>query len=124
MNVVAWILSAVLALAFVAAGSIKILRSKEQLLEDPRFAWAEEFSRSLVTFIGVAEVLGALGLILPWALDIAPVLTPIAALGLAGTMAGALVTHARRNELKETALPTVVLGVLALVVAAIRFAQL
>jgi hypothetical protein len=67
-----------------------------------------------------AEVVGAIGLILPAALDIAPVLTPIAALGLGLTMLGAAATHVRRGELQ--ALPAnVVLLALAIFVAIERF---
>jgi hypothetical protein len=66
------------------------------------------------------EIVGAVGLILPWLLDVAPILTPIAAVGLAAVMAGAVVVHIRR---KEQFVPPLVLGLLALVLAVIRFAS-
>ena len=66
--------------------------------------------------IGLLEVMGALGLILPAALKVAPVLTPLAATGLAATMAGAAVTHLRRGETDRIAAPLVLL-LLVLVVA-------
>jgi uncharacterized membrane protein YphA (DoxX/SURF4 family) len=67
--------------------------------------------------IGVLEVLGAIGLIVPAATGIAPILTPVAALGLALVMAAAVLVHVRRKE--QFASP-LVLGVLALVVAVLR----
>jgi uncharacterized membrane protein YphA (DoxX/SURF4 family) len=123
MDVVLWVVSALLAVVFLAAGSMKAVQPRERILRNPQLAWAEDFSDRAITVIGVLEVLGAAGLVLPWALDVAPVLTPLAAVGLALVMAGAIVTHARRGE--RQALPvTVFLLVLALVVALGRFAQL
>jgi uncharacterized membrane protein YphA (DoxX/SURF4 family) len=83
-------------------------------------AWVEPFSRPMIKLIGAVEVLGAAGLILPRALDSAPVLTPLAALGLVVVMLGALVTHGRRREFPNAAF-NVVLAALALVVAIRRF---
>ena len=123
MNVVAWILSGLLALAYLGAGLAKIATPREKLLANERMAWTADFQPSQVKLIGVAEVLGAIGLILPWATGIAPVLTPIAAVGLVLLQVGAGLTHLRRKETQ--ALPiNAVLALLALVVAIIRFAQL
>ncbi|MCX6463342.1 MAG: DoxX family protein [Pseudonocardiales bacterium] len=118
MGVVAWILQIVLALAFLAAGGMKLVRPKPALV-GAGMGWADDFSDSAIKGIGALEVLGALGLILPAVTGIAPVLVPIAALGLALTMAGAIAVHVRR---KETIVPPLVLGVLALALAVIRFA--
>jgi len=71
-----------------------------------------------VKLIGAADALGALGLVLPWALGIAKVLTPLAAVGLAIMMVGAVVVHTRR---KEAPYMQIVLGILAIVVAVGRF---
>lgn len=60
--------------------------------------WVENMPASAVKLIGLLEVVGALGLILPLLLSVAPILTPFAAIGLAIVMAGAIVLHARRNE--------------------------
>jgi hypothetical protein len=84
-------------------------------------AWVEDFSDQQVKGIGVLEILGAIGLILPPIVDILPILAPIAAIGLVLTMGGAAMTHMRRNETKMM-IPNAVLGVLALVVAIGRFA--
>jgi hypothetical protein len=70
--------------------------------------------------IGLAEVLGAIGLILPGALGIAPVLTPIAATGLAITMVAAARTHLRLGEASQAIAPLILFG-LAVFVAVERF---
>ncbi len=117
VSVVAWILQIVLALAFLAAGGMKLARPKPALVS-AGMGYAEDFSPSSVKAIGALEVLGAIGLILPAVTGIATWLVPVAAIGLALTMAGAVVVHVRR---KETYLPPLVLGVLALVLAVVRF---
>jgi uncharacterized membrane protein YphA (DoxX/SURF4 family) len=119
MNVVAWILQIVLAGAFLASGVMKAVRPKPALVS-AGMGYAEDFSDSAIKAIGVIEIVGAVGLILPWILDVAPVLTPIAAVGLALVMAGAVVVHIRR---KEQFVPALVLGVLSLVLAVLRFAS-
>ncbi|MET0416768.1 MAG: DoxX family protein [Actinoplanes sp.] len=87
MNVVLWIVQIFLAVAFVLAGVMKSTQPKEKL--QPNLPWVEDFSLGPVRLIGVAELLGGLGLILPATTGIAPVLTPIAA-GLDAGAAGFL----------------------------------
>lgn len=117
MNITLWIAAGLLALAFLGAGTMKVLRSKEQLA-GAGMAWTEDFSAAMVKTIGTLEILGALGLILPALTGILPVLVPVAALGLAVTMAGAIIVHLRR---RETIVPPLVLLVLAAFVAIGRF---
>jgi uncharacterized membrane protein YphA (DoxX/SURF4 family) len=119
MNVALWVVQAALAVAFLFTGGNKILRSKDALAK-LGMTFVEDFSAMSVKLIGAAEVLGALGLILPRATGIAPVLTPIAAVGLAIIMIGAAVTHLRRKESKAVG-PNVLLFVLAAFVAVGRF---
>ena len=83
-------------------------------------AWTEDFTDGQAKAIGVVEVLGALGLILPAALDIAPILTPIAAAGLAVSQLLAAVVHVRRGE-KQMLPINLVLAALAAFVAVMRF---
>jgi hypothetical protein len=64
----------------------------------PGGAWSEDFSRGALATIATLEILGVLGLILPAVLDIAPVLGPLAAVGLALVMVGAIITRLRRHE--------------------------
>lgn len=92
-----WIVAGLTALAFVAAGLMKLARPKEKLVESG-MAWAEDFSQPVVRLIGAAEVLGALGIVLPMLTGVAPILSPIAAVCLAVLMIGASVVHIRRHE--------------------------
>jgi len=119
MNVVLWIIASVLAVAFLGAGTMKLTQSKEKLAASG-MAWTEDFSPGLVKTIGLLEVLAAAGLILPAALDIVPVLVPLAALGLVALMLGAAITHARRREPQMIIVNLTLLG-LAAVVAWGRF---
>jgi uncharacterized membrane protein YphA (DoxX/SURF4 family) len=114
MNVVLWILAGLLALAFLAAGLTKLAQPKEKLRAN--MAWVEDFSPGVIKGIGGLEVLAAVGLILPAALDVVPVLVPLAAVGLVVLMAGAAIAHARRNEFPMIAINLVLLVLAAVVV--------
>jgi uncharacterized membrane protein YphA (DoxX/SURF4 family) len=118
MNVVLWIVAGVLAAAFLVAGLTKLTQPKQKLAA--QMGWVEDFSPGAVKAIGALEVLAAIGLILPAALDIVPVLVPLAAVGLAVLMVGAVVTHARRRE-PQLIVINVVLLALAVVVLWGRF---
>lgn len=82
----------------------------------PGTSFAADLSEPAFKAIGALEVLGAVGIVLPWALDIAPVLTPISAAGLAVLMVGAALTHLRRGE-RQPIVANVILLALALAVA-------
>jgi len=99
MNVALWIVQGLLAMAFLMAGGMKLAKSKDQLYE--KMGWVEGFSEGTIKTIGVLEVLAAMGLVLPGITGIAPVLVPLAAVGLALTQAGAFVVHMRRGETME-----------------------
>ncbi|GAB2477150.1 DoxX family protein [Streptosporangium sandarakinum] len=118
MNVFLWILQAVLATAFGLAGVMKSVRPKEKLR--PVMPWVEDFTATQVRLIGVVELLGAVGLILPAVTGIVPTLTPLAATGLAITMLGAAATHARRKESSGIAVNVALLA-LSVVIAWGRF---
>ncbi|MFB9619161.1 DoxX family protein [Brooklawnia cerclae] len=117
MQIALWIVNVVLAIAFLMAGGTKLTRSRETL-RTTGMAWVDDFSAGVIKLIASAEILGALGLVLPLATGIAPILTPLAAVGLAITMVGAVAVHLRR---KEAPTPAVVLGVLAVVSAVLGF---
>ena len=121
MNVVLWIIAAVLAVAFLGAGLMKLGQPRQKLVESG-MGWAGDFSPGVVKAIGALEVLGALGLILPAVFDVATVLVPLAAVGLAVIMLGAIVVHARRKEPQMVA-ANVVLLILAVIVAWGRFGE-
>ncbi len=123
MTTLALILSLALGATYLGAGLVKIIRRRPELAKSPSFAWAQDFTDSNVKGIGLAEVLGAVGLFVPWYTGILPFLTPIAALGLAALQVGAMLTHARRMETKVLPANAVLL-VMALVLAVLRFSQL
>jgi uncharacterized membrane protein len=118
MHVFLWVVQVLLAAAFGMAGVMKATQPKEKL--EPRLPWVEDFSPGTVRFIGIVELLGALGLILPAATGIVAVLTPIAATGLAVVMVLAAATHVRRKEPSGVAV-NAVLFTLAAIVAWGRF---
>jgi uncharacterized membrane protein len=120
VNIALWVIAGLLAAAFLAAGITELVKSKQALEADPRQAWAHDFSAGAIKAIGVTEVLGALGLILPAVTGIAVVLVPLAALGLAVTMVGAIVVHLRRGERQAVVAPVLLL-VMSAVVAWGRF---
>ena len=119
MNTVLWIVAGLLAAVFLASGIMKVLRPKEDL-KKAGMAWVDLFSPGAVKAVGAVEALAAIGLILPAALDIAPILVPLAALGLVLVMIGAAITHARMNDYKGM-VPSIVLLLLAAFVAWGRF---
>ncbi|MFE3991987.1 DoxX family protein [Streptomyces goshikiensis] len=115
MNTTLWVIASVLALVFLGAGLMKVSQPREKLAASG-MAWTADSSPGVVKAVGAVEVLGAVGLIVPAALGIAPALAAWAALGLAATMLGATVLHLRRKE--ATALPVaLVLFAMAAVVA-------
>jgi uncharacterized membrane protein YphA (DoxX/SURF4 family) len=118
VNIVLWIIASLLAVAFFMAGLMKTITPKEKLAE--KMEWAQDFSAGNIKLIGIVEVLGALGLILPAAFGVATILTPLAATGLAITMVLAALVHARRGENNQIPV-NIVLLVLAAFVAIMRF---
>lgn len=120
MLIAQWILAGLLALAFLASGISKLAQPREALAKR-RMGWATDFSAPAVKLIGAIEVVGAAGVILPLATGIVPVLSPLAAVGLAIVMVGAVVVHVRRTEAPW---PAVALGVLAVASAVIGFISL
>jgi uncharacterized membrane protein YphA (DoxX/SURF4 family) len=103
-----------LALAFLGAGAAKLVQPYDALAAQT--AWVSDVPEALVRFIGAAEVLGALGLVLPAATRVLPWLTPLAAAGLALDMLLATLFHLARGEFGNAVLP-LVLGLLAAFVA-------
>jgi uncharacterized membrane protein YphA (DoxX/SURF4 family) len=109
MNVALWIVQALLAALFVFAGASKLVMSLDQM-QGP-ISLPGPFLR----FIGVAEVAGGLGLVLPWLFRIRPGLTPLAALGLIVIMVGAVVITAMSGLIMMAVLSFVVGALLVLV---------
>lgn len=114
MTVAFWVLAGFLAVFYVSSGGIKVVRSRDALR--PMMAWVDAMPLGLVRTIGLLEVLGALGLVLPPLTGVAPWLAVAAAMGLALVQVGALTLHLRRGETRVIGL-NVALLVLAGVTA-------
>lgn len=110
MNYVLWTVQALLAALFLFAGGMKLVMPLEKL------AGPVPLPGLFIRFIGVAEVLGAIGLILPWLLRIRPGLTPLAAAGLVIIMIGAVTVVLAGGDVAPALIPLAV-GLLAAFVA-------
>lgn len=109
MLVFLWVAEIVLALLYFGLGIVRLVQPYTKLVKVLR--WPADFPAWAVKLIGAAEILGALGLLLPAATDVVPILTPIAATALALLMGGAIAVHLRRNERQRVALPAILLAV-------------
>ena len=112
MNIALWVIQALLAALFLFAGGMKLVLPIEEITKQmplPLPGW-------FVLFIGVCEVLGAIGVILPWLLRIQPGLTPLAAVGLVIIMIGATVYTLAAGDVVSALIPLLV-GSLAAFVA-------
>ena len=119
MNTFLWIAQGMLSGVFMMTGTMKVIKKKEQLAD--KMGFVEDFSQQQITGIGILEILGAMGVILPWATGILPWLTPLAAVGLALTMVGAFLTHLRRGEFIPMGLVNIVIFSLAIFTVIGRF---
>ncbi len=121
MNKVIWFLQVLVAVAFLAAGGTKLATPMDELLKNSSMAWTEDFSELSIKAIGTAEVVGGIGLIVPAATGIAPMLTPAAAAGLTALMLGAVGTHVQRGE---SFIAPLILGLLAATAGFLRWKRL
>ncbi len=97
MNALLWTLSIGLAAIYAIAGTGKLIAARERLLA-VGMGWVEGTPMPFVRIIGLLEIAGAIGVIVPWASGILPLLTPIAAWGLAAVQVGAIATNIKRGE--------------------------
>jgi uncharacterized membrane protein YphA (DoxX/SURF4 family) len=119
MNLTLWIAQALLAIAFVTTGTMKLFTYKKyKALSEKKGPTG--ITRGLAAFIGVAELAGGLGVILPMGTNVAPWLSPWAAVGLATIMLLAMGFHLRRRESPGA---PVILLLLAVFVAFGRFSH-
>jgi uncharacterized protein YjeT (DUF2065 family) len=100
-----------LSIVFMYFGLLKMVLPIEKI--EKRVTWAHDHTLGKLRFFGFLEVIGALGLIFPYRLDIFPILTPMAATGLAMVMAGAGVVHLRRDEVGMLLINIVIIFLLA-----------
>ena len=111
MNVALWVLQILIALLFLFAGGVKLIGPLDQLTKGMP-PW---LSPGFLRFVGVCEVAGGLGLILPRLLRIKPGLTPLAATALIGIMIGATVVTATGASPAQAAFPVIVGLILAFI---------
>ena len=117
MNTIIWIIQGILSIAFLVAGSMKLIMPKDKLKEKLG-SWVDDFRESQLKLIGFLEILGAFGLILPRVFNVLPILTPMAACGLVFAMIGGAQAHLKR---KESIVTNIVLLLLAAFVFIGRF---
>jgi hypothetical protein len=96
LHVGLWLVQGLLAVAFASAGFMKATMPIADLAAN--MPWAGDVPEALVRFIGLSELAGAVGLVLPAALRWKPALTPLAALGLVTIMVLASLFHLSRGE--------------------------
>ena len=115
-----WILAGFLAAIFAGTGLLKLTTPRERLVE-AGLGWAGDFSQEQIRLLGIAELLGAVGLVVPPLVGVVPVLVPVAAVCLAALMLGATVVHIRRRELLPDSLRALTLVAMGVVLAVYRF---
>lgn len=108
INIALWVLQVLLGTMFIMAGAMKSFQSVEALTE--ALPWVADTSLGLVRFIGVSELLGGIGLLLPSILRIKPFLTVWAAIGLALIMFLAAIFHGVRGEFSAIGMNAVMIG--------------
>ena|ERR1041384_1577085 len=119
MNTTLWVLQALMSITFLYSGINKSFYSIRTLVDQKGQTGVEHLTLPFVRFIGVSEILGAFGLILPWALGIAPWLTPLTAILFAMIMVPAAVIHYKRHEPRNIA-TNVILFTICVVIALLR----
>lgn len=100
MDLALWIVAGFMAAVFAIGGLSKLIIPKEKIAQLPGGRWVEGVSDGFVKATGVLDLLAAAGLILPAALDIAPILVPMAAVGVVMLMIGAAIVRVRYGSPK------------------------
>lgn len=117
MQIAYWIVAGLLAFFYLYSGGVKVLQSKQKL--EPMMKWIDVTPMWAVRAIGIVEVLGAIGLILPPLTGIAPVLALVSAIGFVLVQIGAIIVHVARGESRQLGLN---IGLLVLASVAIWLA--
>lgn len=116
MDMTLWIVAWVLVAVFAGAGLYKLFVPYAKVAAVPEHGWARGLGPVRVKLIGLLELLGAAGLVLPPLVGVAEWLVPLAAAGLMLDMLVAFATHTRLGDPLAQRVPTLVLGALALAV--------
>lgn len=121
MNSFLWVLQGILAAFFIMPGVGKISGSKEKHIADKHIK--PDGSLLPIRILGILELLGCVGIIVPWLTGIAPVLTPVSAVGYCLVMIAGIINHTIKKEYKMLPMLSIIL-IIALVVAYYRFASI
>lgn len=121
MNTALWVMQALLAALFLMAGRGKLTDTVEEHVANGHLRAGQSVAPLRV--LGALELLGVVGIVVPWLTGIAAILTPMTAVCFGIIMMAALVVHGRRKEYKFLPLPLIVLG-LCTTVAWFRFSAL
>lgn len=113
-----WVIQGLLAAFFIMPGVGKVNSSRQQHIDDGHIKPGNSITP--IRILGILELLGCVGIIAPWLTGIAPILTPITAVGFCLMMAAGLVTHTQKKEYKMLPMLIVVLA-MAAVIAYYRF---
>ena len=108
MDITLWIIQGLLAFVFLMAGIMKLTTPKDKL-RDKVGDWVDGVSDTTIQGIGLAEFLGAVGVILPMLVGVVEIMTPVAAIGLSLTMVAGMALHAKRKEYKEVGINVVIM---------------
>lgn len=117
MNITLWIVQGLLGAMFLMAGMMKAFQYESAREKMP---WVKDVSKGLVIFIGISEILGAIALILPQLTGVLPILTSVAAVGIAIIMFLAAAFHLKRSEVPG-AITNIILLCLSVFVAYFRY---
>ncbi|MCA0983520.1 DoxX family protein [Halobacillus yeomjeoni] len=105
MNISLWIVQIILSFLFLIVGSQKIISANKEIDKT-----GDGSQKHLFVFIGIVEILGAVGLILPWLLNIVPILTPLAGIGISIIMILAAFHHAKSKEMQSVVTNIIILA--------------
>jgi len=120
MNTLLWISQVYLAVNCLFSGISKSFFTERKLVLEMKQTGVEGLPQPLIRFIGISQLLGSMGLTLPWLLNVLPILTPVAAFAFGIDVTMACGIHIQRNEYK-TATITLFTALVAFFVAAGRF---
>ncbi len=109
LNIGLWIAQGLLAIMFIMAGVMKVTQPIEELAVS--LPWVTSSPVSLIRFIGISELLGGLGLLIPGIFRFKPFLTIWAALGLAIIMVLAAIFHASKGEYSAIITNILIMGI-------------
>ena len=121
MNIVLWILQSSLAILFIAFGCMKLVKSKDELKGHDTLHYVDDFSERDLKLIGILEILGAIGLILPQLTGILPWLVTLSSFGLVLTMIVAMIVHLRRGDGIKALMINIILLLMAAFITFGRF---